>query len=116
MKVGKQMEQDLQVVSLEGDATIAGIESLEQRLSEALESSSKVLLNLSHVSNMDLAGIQLLYAAKREADARGVVLHLTGTASDAVREAMEAGGFVKEAPADARELESRLLDFTAEEE
>lgn len=110
------MEQDLQVVSLEGDATVAGIEPLHQRLTEALESSSKVLVNVSHVSTMDLAGIQLLYAAKREAEARGVALHLTGTVSDAVREAMEAGGFVKEAPADARELESRLLDFAGEEE
>ncbi len=109
------MEQDLQVVSLEGGATIAEADALRVRLSEAVESTSKVLINLSHVTRMDLAGIQVLYAARKSATAHGVAFHLTGTVSDAVREAFEAGGFVKQAPADARELEATLLDFVAEE-
>jgi anti-anti-sigma factor len=109
------MEQDLNVVSLEGGATIAEAEAVRDRLSEAIDGSAKVLVNLSHITRMDLAGIQVLYAARREADARGVALHLTGTVSDAVREALEAGGFVKKADADARALEASLLDFTDEE-
>jgi anti-anti-sigma factor len=109
------MEQDLQVVSLEGDATIAEVGTLTTRLSEAIDNSAKVLINLSHVTSMDLAGIQALYAAKKEARARGVALHFTGSASDSVREALEAGGFVKQAPADARELEAGLLDFGEDE-
>jgi anti-anti-sigma regulatory factor len=109
------MEQDLQVVSLEGDATIADVGSLTARLKEAIDNSAKVLINLSHVTGLDLAGIQALYAAKKEARERGVALHLTGTASDSVREAFEAGGFVKQAPADARELEAQLLDFSDDE-
>ena len=52
------MEQDLQVVSLEGGATIAEADALRTRLSEAVDSTSKVLINLSHVNRMDLAGIQ----------------------------------------------------------
>jgi anti-anti-sigma factor len=109
------MEQDLQVVSLEGDATIASLQATRERLTEALDNSAKVLVNLSHVSAVDLAGIQMLYAAKKEAEERGVQFHLTGTVSDAVREALEAGGFLKEAPADARALEAALLDFDEEE-
>ncbi|MFP4372804.1 MAG: STAS domain-containing protein [Spirochaetaceae bacterium] len=109
------MEQDLQVVSLEGAATIAEADALRTRLSETLATTSKVLVNLSHVSRMDLAGIQVLYAARRTATANGVAFHLTGTVSDAVREALEAGGFVKQAPTDARELEAALLDFVPEE-
>lgn len=105
------MEQELQVVSPEGDATVTGVGALKQRLAEALDSSAKVLVNLSHVSEMDLAGVQLLYAAKREALARDIDFHLTGTVSDPVRETLEAGGFVQKAPADARELESVLLDY-----
>ncbi|MFO8064429.1 MAG: STAS domain-containing protein [Spirochaetota bacterium] len=105
------MEQDLQVVSLEGDATVTSVQTLKERLTEALDTSAKVLVNLSHVSGMDLAGVQLLYATKREADSRGVDFHFTGTISDPVRETLEAGGFVQQAPADARELESVLLDF-----
>jgi anti-anti-sigma factor len=105
------MEQDLNVVSLEGGATIAEAETVRDRLAGAIDGSAKVLVNLSHITRMDLAGIQVLYAARREADARGVAFHLTGSVSDAVREALEAGGFVKEAAADARELEASLLDF-----
>ena len=105
------MEQDLHVVSLEGGATIAEAEAVRDRLAEAIDGSAKVLVNLSHITRMDLAGIQLLYGARREASARGVTFHLTGTASDAVRDAMEAGGFVKTAPADARELETALIDW-----
>ena len=105
------MEQDLQVVSLEGDAGVTSVQAVKKRFTEALDSSAKVLVNLSHVSGIDLAGVQLLYAAKREAHSRGVEFHLTGTVSDAVREALEAGGFVQQAPSDARELESVLLDF-----
>jgi anti-anti-sigma factor len=108
------MEQDLQVISLEGGATIAEAASMRDRLSEALDGAEKVLVNLSHITRMDLAGIQVLYAARRAATERGVALHLTGTVSDAAREALEAGGFVKQAPADARALEATLLDFDAE--
>jgi len=110
------MEQDLQVVSLEGGATIAEAESLQKRLTEALESTAKVLVNLSHVTQMDLAGIQVLYAARTEAGRRGVAFHLTGTVSDAAREALEAGGFVKHASAEAKELEAAMLDFSSDEQ
>ncbi|MFP4231095.1 MAG: lipid asymmetry maintenance protein MlaB [Spirochaetaceae bacterium] len=105
------MEEDLRVVTLGRQVTITEVESQGAELSQAFSASRKVLVKLSHVERMDLSGVQLLYAARKEARERGTSLHLTGTVPDAVRETLKAGGFVAEAPADAGELESVLLDF-----
>ncbi len=104
-------KQSLKVVTLEKRATIEVGAEILTRISEALAASDRVLINLSHVESADLTTVQLLYAAAREAINRTKELGFTGSVPDSVRQALENGGFCKQAPTDARRLSDDLLDL-----
>jgi hypothetical protein len=53
----------------------------------------------------------MVYAARREALARGCSFELAGRVSDQVLQLLRIGGFIKEGSADARELEAELHNF-----
>lgn len=63
---------------LEGELTIYTAAELKGRLLEALAAPEPLEIDLSQVSEIDTAGLQLLMLAKREAAARGTSLTLTG--------------------------------------
>jgi anti-anti-sigma factor len=63
---------------VEGELTVFTVHALKDRIMAALAESSTLQINLSDVSEVDGAGIQLLLAAKREAQQRGGTLSLTG--------------------------------------
>jgi anti-anti-sigma factor len=65
-------------LNIEGELTVFAVHALKDRIMAALAESSTLQINLSHVSEVDGAGIQLLLAAKREAQQRGGTLSLTG--------------------------------------
>lgn len=60
--------------AITGELTIFAAQSLKERLLAALGKGSEIEVDLSRVSEMDTAGIQLLLAAKHEADARSQTL------------------------------------------
>jgi anti-anti-sigma factor len=63
---------------LTGELTIYTAAELKGRLLTALAAADPVEIDLSQVSEIDTAGLQLLMLAKREAAERGTPLTLTG--------------------------------------
>lgn len=61
-----------------GDLNIFNAAEQRQRLLDALEADDEVEVDLSGVSEIDSAGIQLMVAAKREAANRNKSLRFTG--------------------------------------
>ena len=65
-------------IAIEGELTIFSAAGLKQRLLDVLVSgNTEVEVDLSRVSEIDSAGIQLMVAAKREAAARNMSLRFT---------------------------------------
>lgn len=81
-------------LTVEGGLTVAGIRELSKALLQGLEASDQVVLDLGAVSDVDIAGLQLLCAAHRFAVANGRVLLLVGT-GERHRELARAAGFVR---------------------
>lgn len=77
----------LQRVSVEGDLTIRRASELKSALLARLEQeqqSGPVEIDLSQVSSLDCAGLQLLLLARRTADANGIELHFVGHSPAAI--------------------------------
>ncbi len=63
MRVG----QSPRILNLQGTLTVDRAQGLKAELSEALSANDVVLLSLSLVEELDLACLQVFYAAKTEA-------------------------------------------------
>ena len=74
------MENDPKVIRIEirGELSIFTAAVLRQQLLDALDGETDVEVDLSAVSEMDSAGMQLMVAAKREAGVRNKSLRFTG--------------------------------------
>lgn len=68
-------------IAIEGELSIFTAVSIRERLLEALDEGTEIEVNLSKVSEMDSAGVQLMIAAKREAAERNKPLCFTGHSS-----------------------------------
>ncbi len=66
---------------LDGDLTVFAASEVRERLLNALELSPTLILDASGVSEVDGAGIQLLIAARQEAQQRGGTLILQDTSA-----------------------------------
>jgi len=75
-------------LALEGPLTIYGALELKDQLLAAVQDSPELRLDLAQVTELDSAGLQMLYLAKREASRRGHALHIVGH-SAAVREVFD---------------------------
>ena len=84
------MENDPKVnrVEIKGELSIFTAAVLRQQLLDALDCQTDVEVDLSLVSEMDSAGMQLMVAAKREASVRNKSLRFIGH-SPAVFEILE---------------------------
>jgi anti-sigma B factor antagonist len=63
---------------IDGDMTIYRALELKQTLLDAVQTHAKVELDLSAITEIDTAGVQLLMLAKRAAQAAGRELRLVG--------------------------------------
>ena len=74
------MENDSTVnrIEIKGELSIFTAAILRQQLLDALDRDMDVEVDLSAVSEMDSAGMQLMVAAKREAGVRNKSLRFTG--------------------------------------
>ena len=71
-------KQSVQRLAIIGDLNIFNAAEQRQRLLDALDTGKEVEVDLSQVSEIDSAGIQLMVAAKREAATRAKPLRFTG--------------------------------------
>ena len=65
-------------IEIKGELSIYTVAALRQQLLDALDGAAEVDVDLSEVSEMDSAGMQLMVAAKREAALRDKVLRFSG--------------------------------------
>lgn len=85
------------VLQLEPELTIYGAGALRERLAAALGAlDAGVVVDLAGVCEIDSAGLQVLMAARRDADARGLALRFAGHAP-AVLEAFALCGLDQQA-------------------
>jgi anti-anti-sigma factor len=74
----KNKQQPSQPMVIEGELTIYTVTELKDKLLSELAKAEKMALDLSEVSEFDAAGLQLLVTIKKEAEALGKVLEMTG--------------------------------------
>lgn len=67
-------------VKVEGELTVYAVHDLKTRLLAALSDGTPLQIDLSEVSEVDGAGIQLLLATQREARQNGTTLRLNSMA------------------------------------
>lgn len=81
--------------AIEGELTIFRVSDIREGVSKVLDSGNEIEIDLSHVTEIDGAGLQLLLAVKLESFARDANLTLVGH-STPVREVLDLcdlGGF-----------------------
>lgn len=75
-------------LTVDGDLTIYHAAEIKQHLIEGVRGNGVLELDLSHVGEIDSAGLQLLALAKRESGKQAHQMHIVGH-SPAVREVIE---------------------------
>lgn len=105
-------ESDTQkILNPSGSLMIDRAASFASELSAALASTPRLLISLSGIEDLDLACLQVLYAARRSAAAAGKELHFVGTVSSRVVRRLAAAGFLRGSPERAEDFEAALTDF-----
>ena len=79
---------DVSHITITEDLTINNALELKQRLMDAIEQGGALELDLSHVAEIDTAGLQLLILAQREASRRDRTMSICAM-SDNVRQTVE---------------------------
>lgn len=87
-------EEDKTHLTISGDFTICNVASIREGIIEALGQSEQVDIDLTDVSAVDLAGLQLLCSAHRSAMETGKVLAIVGMQTPPVQKARGAAGFI----------------------
>ncbi len=78
--------------------TIDRASELKAEITKALEASDLVLLDFSHVEELDLACLQLIYAARSTAKTAGKHIVLVGLPSPHATKRLVAAGFLRSNP------------------
>lgn len=105
------MSTKVKVVNLSGEVVLSTLEEHRARIVAALNERSTVLASLSQTEDIDLFGVQLLYAARRYADQKGREFHLTGEVPEPVARRLYETGFSGSVLRDGRELDQQLHEF-----
>ena len=86
-----EQQADHTLIRLEGECTLATAADLKKLLLEALASGGDLRLDLRSVEEIDITAMQLLWAAKREANREGPKFAVA--LSDAIVVAAREAGF-----------------------
>lgn len=92
MPVSLQQEGALIRIRLEGAIDIGCAQELKELLVQGLKTGSEVRIQLAEATDLDVTAVELLWAAKREARASGVVFAFEGRAPGPVSAALAAAG------------------------
>ncbi len=107
------MEQDSsqRTLRLSGALTIDRAASLKAELAVALSESQEVLADLSAIVDLDLACLQIFYAARKQAVSGGKAFHFVGSVPSRVVRRLSASGFLRGDSERAEDFEASLADF-----
>lgn len=87
-------EQQTGSLAIDGGLTIVQVGLLKEELLQGLAQAGQVIVDLAGTRDIDVAGLQLLCAARRQAEADGKTLLLSG-AGKPFDELAAAVGFVR---------------------
>jgi len=79
---------------LKGELTIRTIEAIHAQLGDMLAQRTRIELDATGATHVDISFIQLALAARRSAEASGKTLVWAAPAGGALREALVCGGFI----------------------
>lgn len=99
MPVTLEQSEKSNVIRLDGAIDIALAAELKKLLLQALGSGREVSVALDGATELDVTAVQLLWAARRQAQVSGVSLALTGKAQEQVTSALRQAGFADAATA-----------------
>jgi anti-anti-sigma regulatory factor len=109
------MSTRVKVLNIGNEVTLPQADNLRETLRKGIDSRNITIVDVSTIEDIDLSGIQLLYAARRYAEGKNREFHLTGTLSEGVARTFFRSGFVTEQVSDGKTLEDRLHEFNREE-
>jgi anti-anti-sigma regulatory factor len=87
----RQLE-DRSVVRLAESVSLGSVAELHKLLIAALDSNRSIAIDLEAATELDVAGIQLLYAAWQAAEKAGVSVSVEGSVPRAVKNAFRDAG------------------------
>jgi anti-sigma B factor antagonist len=93
MRLDKQMQGRVTVISLDGSLDSGTAPRVQQELAELISDGGPILLDLSRMSYMSSAGLRVLLLVYRQAGQSGARLALTGVPPD-IHAVMSATGFL----------------------
>lgn len=93
MGITLEQREESSVVCLEGTIDIACAAELRTVLLDALQLGHAIRVAAGQVTGLDMTSIQLLWAAQREATARGVGFALAGQMPESASAALRDAGF-----------------------
>ncbi len=84
------MADKFETVKWRGTAGIEQAHKLRDEILEAFKKNPKVLLDISEVDDIDITGIQIIIAARREAEKKGNSFYIIGKIPKAIAEFITA--------------------------
>ncbi|MCX7025661.1 MAG: STAS domain-containing protein [Spirochaetes bacterium] len=104
------------VLEIHGSLGIESVRELASGFSRAIRETGDIHVVLSNISDIELTGIQLLYAAAKEAAMAGKRITFSGILDSRITIKLASAGFLKEPLTDAADLHKRLAGFPVPEE
>lgn len=93
-------QQQVGIVTVTGMVTVTQVGALRSVLLEALDQSPRVRVDLGQIDEIDVAGIQLICAAYRQASVSGKLLEVS-SAGEHIRQLVRSAGFAHAAVCDS---------------
>lgn len=89
----KNVKKEIVKLTVNQDMTIINVVGLKEKFEKALNSASTIELTIKNVHVIDLAGLQLIYALKKEADKKNKELKINFELEEKLLRAINMSGF-----------------------
>ena len=85
MKISMKKINGLIIIKLEGSLITEHIKQFEKEIYDALENKNNVIIDFSELSFISSAGLSLLIAAHKKAEAKKLTVVITGCSQDIIK-------------------------------
>ena len=103
------METAVRVINLKGNVTLNGLSDVVAELNEAIADKPSVVISFTEARDIDLATIQVILSARKEAESRNGDLSLSGTIDANISDRLRSAGFTSRPVSNGKELEVELF-------
>lgn len=96
-------------LTLHGSLNVGNSNELKEELRKAIQAGDEVRIDIALVEDLDLACLQVFYAAEASARAVGKALHFIGAVPPKIAARLVACGFLRRIPERVEELDAALV-------